>query len=303
MYKSLTSIIALLLLSSSALHAQDYSGTYTIQGDASPVTLSLSQNAQGHLSGHLTGSGIAYEVTGAPEAPGISGSVSDGVYTLPFVARLQGDHLYFKLFEINPDGQPNYATARTLLFARQNTGSQSMVAHPPRTGQTSQPRTVVINGTQLPEERVLSLEQKYRTSIQDGRYWYDARCGAWGLENGPTVGFIPPGLDLPGPMPVDISGGDTNIFINGREIHFQDQMAIHQLLGVTYPGRYWLDAQGNLGIEGGQVLVNLVQASHRAGGSKAGITSGLGGTVGVDGTGGVMFSTRNASGGYTTWSN
>ncbi len=113
-----------------------------------------------------------------------------------------------------------------------------------------------------------------------------------------------PGLDLPGPMPVNISGGGTNIFINGREIHPWDQLAIYQLLGDTYPGRYQLDAQGNLSVEGGAFLVNLVQASQRSsGGGQGGLTSGSGGTVGVDGSGGVLFFTPNASGGYDAYNN
>ena len=110
------------------------------------------------------------------------------------------------------------------------------------------------------------------------------------------------GLELPGPMPADISGTGTGIFINGREIHSADQMALYRLLGVTYQGRYLLDAQGNLTTEQGQFLVNLAAAAQSAGGQKGGLTSGAGGTVGVDGSGGVLFYTPSGSG-YKSWNN
>jgi hypothetical protein len=116
-------------------------------------------------------------------------------------------------------------------------------------------------------------------------------AGAWGVEGGPTLGFILPNLDLPGPMPADISGGGTGIFINGREIHVQDQMALHQVFGVTIPGRYWLDAQGHLGIEGGMVIANLAAAMQAAAGRGYGSATGAGGTVGSDSPG-FMFSAR-----------
>jgi hypothetical protein len=149
----------------------------------------------------------------------------------------------------------------------------------------------------------------YQTRIGKGRYWYDKRCGAWGVENGPTVGFIMAGLDLPGPMPADISGGGTGIFINGREIHPMDQQGLQQLFGITYRGRYWLDAQGNLGVEGGPALVNIVAAiqdaqRRQAGGSTThgyGSTGGARGTLARNGQGGHMYSGRTASGKSVFW--
>jgi hypothetical protein len=39
--------------------------------------------------------------------------------------------------------------------------------------------------------------------------------------------------------------------------------ALQQLVGPVRPGRYWLDAYGNAGFEGGPPLVNLAQARAR----------------------------------------
>jgi hypothetical protein len=158
-------------------------------------------------------------------------------------------------------------------------------------------RDVRINRLKLSSERVAQLEMQYQTRIIDGSYWYDATCGAWGVEGGPTLGFILPGLDLPGPMPADISGGGTGIFINGREIHLQDQAALHQIFGVTIPGRYWLDAYGNLGIEGGGIIANLRIAADRAYGS----ATGAGGTAAQDGEGGSMFFAPKLGGKSVFW--
>jgi len=293
-------IVLLLLLSGPTVFAQSYTGTYTIESPEGRIVLSLQQEATGLVQGLLRANGYDYAVKGGAEPPGISGTVTGMDGAMGFVAQHQGDLLYFKLFGYDAFTQPDYANAQTLVFARQDTEAPQAVSPEAPASSTE---AVVINGTPLSPARVQALEQRYGTRVPAGNFWYDVNCGAWGVAGGPTLGFIMPGLDLPGPMPADISGGETNIFINGREIHPLDQQGLQQMLGVTYPGRYWLDAQGNLGVEGGMVLVNLLQVSQRATGSKGGLYSGMGGTVGVDGSGGVLFYSRNASGGYNSWSN
>lgn len=128
------------------------------------------------------------------------------------------------------------------------------------------PHRVVVNGVLLPSEAVAALDRQYRVHIQDGRYWYDCRSGAWGFEGGPTVGFIPAGLHLGGSLRRNASRGDTGVFVNGRELPVQDLLALQQLVGYVGPGRYWLDAWGNAGVEGGPTLVNLAERARQAGG-------------------------------------
>lgn len=168
------------------------------------------------------------------------------------------------------------------------------------------PRAVYINHIKLSLTQLQALETTYQIHIDNGRYWYDAICGAWGVEGGPTVGFILAGLDLPKPLPPDISGGGTGIFINGREIHVLDQRGLRQLFGVTYPGRYWLDAQGNLGPEGGPAIANIVAAiqaaQQRQATSQGSVTHGYNSAYGARGTlGGGMYSGRTASGKSVFW--
>ncbi len=290
--------IALLafLIGSGPAVAQEYTGTYVISGQGETITLTLQQDASGSVSGQLVGSGIVADLRGGREDPGISGTATAGAETYGFVAQLEQGFLYLKLFPFDYAGNPLYDYAQTLVFARGAGGQAAAPATETWEPGAATERNVFINRVRLPSERVQQMERQYTTLIMDGRYWYDSRCGAWGVEGGPTLGFIFPGLDLPGPMPADISGGGTGIFINGREIHLQDQMALQQIFGVTYPGRYWLDAQGNLGIEGGMAIANLAAAMQATAGRQYGSVTGAGGTVASDGQGGFMFSGKTLDG-------
>jgi hypothetical protein len=169
-----------------------------------------------------------------------------------------------------------------------------------------QDREVYINRVKLDVAFVEMMEARYQTPIQDGRYWYDAVCGAWGVEGGPTAGIIMAGLNLPGPMPADISGGGTGIFINGREVHVLDKKGLEQIFGTTIPGRYWLDADGNLGPEGGPAIINLAAAIQAAiaaqPGGEGSTTHGYDQTSGARGTvAGGMYSGRTATGKSVFW--
>lgn len=150
-----------------------------------------------------------------------------------------------------------------------------------------------------------SLEARYGVPIEAGRYWYDAACGAWGLEGGPAAGILLPGLPLPGPMPADISGRGSGVFINGREIHALDKEGLLALFGQAPAGEYWMDAQGNLGSVGGPAIVNLfaaIRAAQAAAGGGGSVTHGYDSAGGARGTvGGGMYSGTTASGKSVFW--
>ena len=92
-----------------------------------------------------------------------------------------------------------------------------------------------------------------------------------GLEGGPTLGFIPAGLDVGGPLQADASGGGTGVFINGREIHPVDVAGLQQLTPVV-PGRYWVDARGLCGYEGNPTPILDLAALAQAARSRSGGT-------------------------------
>lgn len=118
-------------------------------------------------------------------------------------------------------------------------------------------RQVFVNGVQLRDDELSGLEQKYRTQIPDGSYWYDKMCGAWGMQGGPVLCTIDPNLRLGGPLRPDASNGNTGVFINGRELHYLDIALVQRVVPMIIPGRWWLDVYGNFGSEGGPMLGNL----------------------------------------------
>ena len=129
----------------------------------------------------------------------------------------------------------------------------------------------MVNGQALPAATVRTLEQAYRVPIAPGRYWYDAVSGAWGLEGGPIAGQMMPGMRLGGPLAADASRGNSQVFVNGRELMVGEVWGLQQACRTAVlRGRYWINAQGVGGVEGGPALFNLAacgQSSGQSGGS------------------------------------
>jgi hypothetical protein len=58
------------------------------------------------------------------------------------------------------------------------------------------------------------------------------------------------------------------VFANGRELHPVDVAGLQELVGTVLPGRWWVDASANYGMEGGPPVGNLLalaQARKRTG--------------------------------------
>ena len=117
--------------------------------------------------------------------------------------------------------KPLSALLRSVCFAGWAISAAGQEAGPQPNG--NPPRTpgrnVIINRVRLSDAELAGLESKYRIRIQDGSYWYDRISSAWGMEGGPTLGFGVAGLKIGGPLRADASNGNTNVFINGRELH------------------------------------------------------------------------------------
>ncbi|KAL1367054.1 hypothetical protein HN51_021111 [Arachis hypogaea] len=81
---------------------------------------------------------------------------------------------------------------------------------------------VSINGQPL-SDRAIKKAEKLAGSIRPGNYWYDSRAGFWGVMGGPCLGIIPPFIEeFNYPMSEKCAGGNTGIFVNGRELHQRD---------------------------------------------------------------------------------
>ena len=113
----------------------------------------------------------------------------------------------------------------------------------------AQTGSVFINGAALDADKRRALEQAYGVPIQPGRYWYDAMSGVWGREGGPALGQVHPNLQLGPRLRADASNGNTRVFVNGRELHTMDVLALRRCTPVI-PGRYWVLANGIGGYEG-----------------------------------------------------
>lgn len=161
---------------------------------------------------------------------------------------------------------------------------------------TAQERQVVVNQVRLSERDVTRLERRWNVTVREGQYWYDRVSGAWGMDGGPTSGWIMPGLDLGGPLRADASRGQTGVFINGRELHLNDVTALSQLLQVQR-GRWWVDGQGNFGAVQGPVLGNLWviarQRGKQPGKSWSMYANGGNDFIGKDENGCTYFSSRD----------
>ncbi len=141
--------------------------------------------------------------------------------------------------------------------------------------------SVVINDVRLTDEQLRQLEQRFKLRIAGGFYWYDQVSGAWGMQGGPTVGFTQPHLELGGKLRPDASSGNTGVFINGRELHQQDVLALRQLTPYVIPGRYWVDPRGIGGYEGGPPVFDLRSLARAAGGGRGGAWSYASHGVGI----------------------
>ncbi len=295
-------LLVCLLVAGQPVAAAEFGGQYVFQSPDGSVHLDLEQDAQGLVTGTMSDGVTSLRLRGQTAAGQLRGTIkADYPPDLGFIGQMDetGERLDMQIYPMDAYGNPAIAMAQYMAFTRSSAASAPQdgavtMQHP---GGDDPASNVYVNGEALTLHEVARFEQQYQTRLIDGRFWYDGKCGAWGIEGGPTIGFILPSLPLPGPMPADISGGGTGIFINGRELHPVDRQALVAMFGTAIPGRYWLDAYGNLGVEGGGFLVNLTAAAQQL---QQSVTQSGRGTV-SSGASGAMFSGRNLSTGKPTF--
>ena len=175
----------------------------------------------------------------------------------------------------------------------------SLAALSDAAAEESASKKVVINGTQLLAKDIQTLERSYGVPLQPGRYWYDKMSGLWGFAGQPTAGQIYPGLQLGGQLKANASNGKTGVFINGRELPIIEVQYLQQL-GTVYKGRYWMNAQGVGGIEGGPPVFDLAAAARQRQGGGGGLYGGNSrttpfGHIGSDGKCSYFFDPKSGS--------
>ncbi|MEZ5455582.1 MAG: hypothetical protein R3F04_05645 [Lysobacteraceae bacterium] len=123
---------------------------------------------------------------------------------------------------------------------------------------------IFVNGQVIDPDVAAHHANASGNVVPDGRYWYDPMTGAWGWEGQGTSGFIAPGLPLGGPLREDASRGASGVYVNGRHLPDADVIALKQRGIPVQPGRWWVDAYGNGGPEGGAAQFNLHQLARRS---------------------------------------
>jgi hypothetical protein len=158
--------------------------------------------------------------------------------------------------------------------------------------------SVIINGVRINGAVRRVFARHYGIRMASGMYWYDPISGAWGLRGSPTLGFTHPGLRLGGRLQANASGGNSGVFINGRQLDWREAQFVNQFVPLA-PGRYRLDAFGNWGYEGGLPWCNLRQIALSASGRGRGPWSHrspmLDSSVGGDGQGFMYYIDKDSS--------
>lgn len=108
---------------------------------------------------------------------------------------------------------------------------------------------VIVNGHTL-SQLALRRAEEQAGKLRPGTYWYDSKAGFWGITGGPCLGVLPPFIEeLHHPMTADCSNGDTQVFVNGRELHHKD-LAVLALRGLSKkPGRAYAVGSDGVVIE------------------------------------------------------
>lgn len=267
-------------------------GNYVAEAQ-SAMTLTLAESADGAITGSLTEAGRSAPVNAQRRRDGISGTIGAGAASLPFTAVMQGDQV---ILELGAGDDAERVTFTRSDAPRKSATSASSAAvdrqGAPAEAAAGSQRNVSINDRRLTDAELAQIEQAYRIRVGDADYWYDPVLGAWGVKGGPALGLIAAGINLGGALRADASGGGTAVFVNGRELHPYDVMALQQITGPIQPGRYFITAQGLAGYEGGPAMWDLAAMAAQAqggGGSNTWQGRVTGASGFSDGTTGAVF--------------
>lgn len=102
---------------------------------------------------------------------------------------------------------------------------------------TNSKTRVIVNGHALSNSAIKAAEER-AGRLRPGSYWYDCKAGFWGVVGGPCLGILPPFIEeLNYPMSKNCSNGDTQVYVNGRELHLKDLGILSQRGLSKKPGR------------------------------------------------------------------
>ena len=234
--------------------AQNFSGKYLMQTENGELSLTIDNKGSGNYMGSLVGNGNTYLLQGNIQNGLLRGKVGDELDAIIFEAGLNNNSLTLVIVETDDFNQPVFSTAQTLIFQRQSMQNDTAKDN----------KEVIINDIALSKKQIEELVKIYGIEPLSGNYWYDTKSGLYGVVGYPAFGFMYPAHNF-GSLRRDVSKGNTNVVLNGRELPQTEWAIWSYILGYwIQPGSYWFDSNGNAGYEGNpSPVVNLFEGAQQ----------------------------------------
>ncbi|CAN6902203.1 unnamed protein product [Brassica oleracea] len=129
-------------------------------------------------------------------------------------------------------------------------------------------RLIYVNGWPLSENELDKLQTcpNPPKKLKPGDYWYDKVSGYWGKVGEKPCQIISPLMNIGASAIIEqASNGDTEIFINNREITKTELMML-KMVGVHCEGKphFWVDADGRYQEEGQNRIIGRIWNKKRA---------------------------------------